>query len=140
MSANPVSPVPSRRPVTFRQGLLAGLLTTLLNLAVWAVARYALGVSFQVPTPPAMEMGDFNPLFIVIASLPPALLAPPVYNLVRRISPNAFLVLALVILLLSFAMPFGLLAAADMATKLTLNLMHVVSAAGILWIVREGQR
>ena len=135
--------VPSRSGVTLRSGLVAALFTTLLNLALWGVARYLLGVSFQVPTPPTMELGDFNPVFIVIASVLPALLAPGVYNLLRRLSPanpqGAFRILSAVLLLLSFAMPYGLLGAADGATKLALNLMHIVSAAGIIALVKEGQ-
>jgi len=138
MSAKPSLPAGPEKKVGLRQGLLAGVITTVVNLAVWAVAKYALAVSFLTPTPPSMELGDFNPVFIVIASLLPALLAVPVYRWLNRLSPNAFLILAIVILIASFAMPFAMLGPADLATKLTLNLMHLVSAVGIIYLVREG--
>lgn len=123
-----------------KQGVVAAVVTSVANMLVMLVGQ-ALGVTFLMPGP----TGELMPLawfFVVIASTVPALLAPAVYALFRRLvrgNPlGAFRVAAGVLLVLSFAMPFAAGGPqADMTTKLTLNLMHVVSAVGILLIVKE---
>lgn len=123
-----------------QQAVLAAVVTSLANLLVMVGAK-ALGVTFLMPGP----AGELMPLawpFVVTASALPALLAPAVYGLFRRLvmgNPlRTFRITAAVLLVLSFALPFVAGGAqADIATKLTLNLMHVVSAVGILLIVKE---
>lgn len=68
------------------------------------------------------------------------LLSPVVLRLIGRLGAKeprrAFVVTAMILLLLSFGMPFALGESLDMSTTRTLNLMYLITAAGVLAIVK----
>jgi len=123
-------------------GLSSGLLAGAANVLLLFLAR-SLGVSLLMPSP----TGTYMPMLWVFPaslSLLAALAAPAVLALCQRIAMSrslaAFRLVAVAVLLLSFAGPFALPAQVDLATKITLNLMHVVAAVPILAIVKPEMR
>lgn len=122
-----------------QMGLTAAVLSSLGNTVLLFVGR-TVGLSLLMPSPTG-EMAPLHWIFPVIASSLPSLLAPGVLALllrsVKHEPQRAFRNLSLLLLLLSFATPFALPASVALATKLFLNLMHIVPAAVILRVVRQ---
>ncbi len=103
------------------------------NLIVYAIAR-AIGFDFSVPSPQNGEPMPLPPIAVITATLIPAIGAGVVWfilNRTVRYPQRSFLLIAGVVLLISFAGPFTL--SISLIEQLILNLMHVIAAAAIVW-------
>lgn len=115
--------------------ILGAVLATVLNLVVYAIAVGVADVDLLLPAGfGSSELWEAGVAPIVIFSVLPALLAAGLAALLARLTaaPRRWFVgIALVILALSFVPSLQL----DVSTgaKLTLVLMHVAAAAGILF-------
>ena len=117
-----------------KRALVGGGLAVAGNLLVYALARYALRLELVMPPTPVMpDPAPLNIIAVILATLIPAVGAGLVYWLLARFVKRGrvvFLAVSAVFLLLSFAGPFTL--PAELATQLTLNLMHLVAGAAIV--------
>lgn len=123
-------------PSIWISGLLGGVLALIGVLALFGIAGL-LNVPLQVGGGPP----DWNTLVPLTAAqfipavIIPALAATALYALLRQIfrqrANRIFQIIALVALLLSFGGPWGL--AVSAVNKIFLALMHVVTAAAIVW-------
>lgn len=134
---------PTRAPAyrIFKSALVAGLVAAGLNLVVFGIAR-ALGASFVGQFQPDAPATLLPIPFVVMASVVPALVAAGFYLLLRAFFTAAspiFIGLATIFTLVSFAGPFGI-AGASLATKLALNVMHLVAAAAITTAIARAAR
>jgi hypothetical protein len=114
--------------------LIGGGIGVVGNSIIYVVAR-ALGISFEIPMggpdAPLMELPIFA---VIISTVVPTIGAAIVLALLGRFTKQPyriFLIVSIVFLVLSFVTPLGL--PLSLAGKLTLELMHVVAAAGIVW-------
>jgi hypothetical protein len=122
--------VQTARPNIWMSALTAGAIAAAVNLVVYFIAG-AANVPLQIATPgsPQLERLAFVP--VVLASLIPAFAAAAVLLLLRRFTPRTntiFQVIAAIFLVVSLGGPLGM--PTDGATKLVLNLMHVI--AGVI--------
>jgi len=123
-------------PNLWISGLLSGAIALIGVLVLFGIARL-LDVPLQVAGGPPGQ----SPLIpmavrqIFVALLIPALAATVLYALLRRIfkgrANRIFQVVALIALLLSFGGPLSL--AVSAVNKIFLVLMHLVTAAAIVW-------
>ncbi len=121
----------------WRAALVGGGLAVAGNLGVLAVAD-VLGVDLQIPTAPgSAAFAPLTPGPVIGASLIPALFAGVLLVVLGRFLRDpwpTFLVIAVLVLLASFAAPLRL--PIGSTAKLMLNLMHVVAGVaivGALW-------
>lgn len=136
MSASAASSSPSQSAARpwWQVGLIAAALAALGNLVVYVLAEGVFGQDLRVPNQQTGELIDLGPGPVVLFTVVPALLATLLAAwLARRAAAprRIFLVISLIVLLLSFLTP--ILADLIGGTKITLALMHVVAAVGIVW-------
>jgi hypothetical protein len=115
----------------FGQAVLGGAIAAVANLALYFGAQ-AAGVSLQGEFQPG-QLGALPVPAVVMASLVPALFAAVVALLARRFTQNGartFAIISVVFTLVSLGGPLGVVGA-SVATKVVMDLMHVVAAAGI---------
>ena len=123
---------PTNRP-WWQIGMIAAAVTVAATLAVYLVATILLGQELLVENPSGGAQMAIGPAQIIPFTVIPALLATLLAaSLARRIrSPRRLFVgIALVLLVVSFLSPFAL--EASTGTRLTLELLHVVAAFGIV--------
>jgi hypothetical protein len=131
-----VAPASARKGGSLaRSGVVAGVLSAVVNAAVFAVA-VAAGIfpslTFQ---PDAGAQMSVEP--VVLVSVVGVLAAVGVFALLRRAVAKpvpVFLRIAAVVLLLSFVAPFAIPGTA-VAQAIVLNVQHVVVAAAAVWAV-----
>jgi hypothetical protein len=121
--------------------MISGAIAAGANVLLLYAAQ-GLGVSLLMPNP-SDPSGAYQPMlwfFPASLSLLSGLVAPAVLALCQRAASKrplmAFRIVAAIVLVLSFAGPLFLPAQVDLATKITLNLMHVVAAIPIIAIVK----
>jgi len=113
---------------------LAGAVAAALNAIVWLVA-YLLGAM-----PQDLIVNDIGPIFIDSAmtlSFVPAIFAGLLLAILARFSRRpgrVFVAISALVLVISFATPFGI-EGAPLAMILALELMHVVAAAAIVGVL-----
>ena len=113
---------------TIIAGLIGGGIAAILNAIVFFIAP-ALNV-----TQADGSVGPVTLIPIIFASIIPSIFAAIVLWLFRRFTGNGtrnFQIVAVILLLLSFASPFT--AAASTGIALWLNLMHLIAGAAIIW-------
>ena len=123
-------------PSRWSQGLAGGLLATVLCLVVyWIGGLVGVFEGFVwVPAGPGMAAVP-----VVIVCLVAGLGAGAAYRVLEaksRQPEQAFLRLAVVVLLLSFVAP-ALVPGNTVPQIVTLNVMHVVAAGAIVWALRR---
>jgi hypothetical protein len=121
---------------------LAALVASAVNLVVWAIAKFALGIPLRIPLgPPGSPIVDLPPIMIIIATVVGlaggAVLLAILSRLVAQ-PVRVFTIVASIVLILSFAMPFSL--PVDLATRLTLDVMHVVAGLTLIGLVAREDR
>ncbi|MCU0492992.1 MAG: DUF6069 family protein [Chloroflexaceae bacterium] len=129
---------PQAERVSFRRlwwaGPLGGLAAVVVNLALYFIAAPLGFIPQTVLVQPANQPVTFVP--VIAATLMPTIVATLLFALLVRFTRRPvtiFRIIAAVVLVLSFAQPFVMLPDAPLAMAITLNLMHVVAAAGITW-------
>lgn len=113
---------------TIIAGLFGGGIAAVINVIIYFIAG-PLNVA-----QPGGEIAPVTLVPIIVASIIPAIFAGITLWLTRRFTSNGtriFQILAVVLLLLSFASPFT--AAETTAIALGLNLMHLVAGSSIIW-------
>ena len=119
-----------------RAALLAGLIAAVGNLVVYFIAQGALGLSLMVTAPGSTELTAVLPVQIVLASIVPAFGAAVLLALLMRFVKRPvriFQIIGVIFLLASFGGPLNL--PVPTSTIVTLELMHVVAGATIIWIL-----
>lgn len=113
---------------TIVAGLIGGGIAAVINAIVFFITP-ALNVA-----QPDGSLAPVTLVPIIIASIMPAIFAGITLWLLRRFTGNGtrnFQIVAVILLLLSFASPF--FAAETTGIALGLNLMHLVAGSAIIW-------
>jgi hypothetical protein len=136
MNTTEVAQTGKPAPKLWISGLLGGALALIGSLVLFGIARL-LGIPLLVAGgPPGQSLpAPLTALQIIVAVLVPALAATGMYALLRRVykqrASRIFQVVALIVLLLSFGAPLSQDVSTD--NKIILALMHLVTAAAIVW-------
>ena len=113
---------------TIIAGLIGGGIAAVANVVVYFIAP-VLNVS-----QPDGSLGPVTIGPIIAASIMPAIFAAIFLWLLRRYTGNGtriFQIVAVILLLLSFASPFA--AAASTGIAIWLNVMHLIAGVAIIW-------
>ena len=118
---------------------VAGALgAAVLNLALWILSLGLFNVNTQVIPPGADGPEALQPIAVLLASVIPALGAAIVYHFMDQSMGQrawgTFRVVAIVLAVLSLIPVWAM--AVPSGSKIVLSLMHIASAAGILWGIR----
>ncbi len=124
----------------WQMGLIAFAAAAIANLALYTLANALLAEPLRVPP----EVGAVNVLSVVISTLAGTVGALVTFTLVKHFARRpvgTFQLLALIALIVSMAGPLGV-PEIELATRLVLALMHIVTAAIIVavFIPRARQR
>lgn len=141
MSLGTTTRQPAARPTTLtdllRTGLIALFVASGLNLVLWALARYLLRLPLHLPSRPGvLDLAPASPGQIVLVTALAAVGATLVWGLLLRLTRWArplFLILALLVLLLSFGPLLAL--PITPAEQIVLGLMHVTAAVAIVAVL-----
>ena len=120
-----------------KAGLLAGLGAALINGILFFVFQGAGVITDRVRLPNNEPM---TLVPIIVSSLLPALLGSVVYYLLARFTRNGyryFTILAVILLILSFANPFFGIPNVTVPYAIALNVMHIVVVAVLLYALRK---
>jgi hypothetical protein len=112
----------------------------LANLAVWALAALAFGLDLHTPAVPDRTSEPVGPAMVVTATLAASLAGWGLLAVLERFTSRARTVwtaIALVVLVASLGAPLTG-AGITVANRITLALMHVVTAAVIVPGMRRG--
>lgn len=115
---------------------LTGLAAAAINSVLFLVAK-AAGL---IPASVLVKGQPLSVVPVIISSILPVLVAAGVFVLIGRFSKNpvrVFTVLAVLLLLASFANPFLGIPGVTTAMALVLNVMHVVVAGLVLYAFRR---
>lgn len=125
------------QPINLRRLPLATLIGAMLgliaNLIVYFAAR-AAGFEFLAPVPPTNEPMPLPVVAVIVSTIIPAIGAAIILVFLNRFSARplrAFLIIAAVVLVISFAGPFTL--PISFIEQMILNVMHIIAAAAIVW-------
>ncbi len=131
-----VPPIPLPLAKSLRAGLIGGALAAILNLVLYFAGRALQGGPLLIAPPGSAGPMALPLVAVLLFCLMPGLAAGLLYALFSRLSarPERWLLgAALVVYALFFIGPFG--AATSAVTVWTLQLMHLVAAAAILWAI-----
>ena len=137
-STQPAPPASSTVPSlgwALGAGLIAGVIAIVLNLILYFVGQPLAGGAIDVMMQPGTPLAPLPVVAVIAASLVPSLVAALVYWLLLRFVGAAgrriFILLAAILLLLSFYTPFT--QTESMIEAVLLSLMHVVVAGAVIW-------
>lgn len=122
---------------TLIKALLAGLASSFLNSILFYAFRNLGAINDTVQIMPGEPLGVHN---AIISSMISCLFAGIVYYLISLIAREAFRIfqrIAWVILLLSFFSPFLFIPDVPVGFAISLNIMHIVVAAAVLYIMKK---
>jgi hypothetical protein len=120
-----------------KAGLIAGVTAALINALLFFIFSQAGVITDNILLP------DNSPMTVVpviLFSLIPSLLASLVYYLLARYTANGyryFTIIAVILLILSFANPFFGIPGVTVPYAVALNVMHVVVVACLLYALRR---
>lgn len=119
-------------------GLVAGAASAVANLVFFFITS-AAGLVYQIPLQGPDAPLEALPAFaIIVASVVPAIGATLLFFLLGRFLSQGvriFVIVSVLFLIASFAMPFTLPATVAMSTKIALNVMHVISGVAIVGVL-----
>ncbi len=121
-----------------KAGLLAGIAAALINALLFLLFKQLGLITDSILIPPANEPLTLVP--ISMASLIPPVLGSGVYYLLARFTVHGFryfTILALVVLVLSFANPFMGIPDVTISYGLALDALHVVVVGSLLYSLRK---
>ncbi len=113
--------------------LIGALIGVIANLIVYFAAR-AAGFEFLAPAPPTNEPMPLPAVAVIVSTVIPAIGAAVVVALLNRFTARplrVFLIIAAVVLIISFAGPFTL--PISLIEQMILNVMHIIAAGAIIW-------
>jgi len=115
-------------------GPVAAVVAAMANLSVFIIVKNLLGISLLVPAGPgSTELAPLPAAAVIITSVVPAIGATILLAVLGKFlarPSRTFWIISVILLLISFAAPLGLPIA--VATKVILNLMHLVAAIAIV--------
>lgn len=115
--------------------LLAGVAAAAANALVFLIAQAAGAIPPDIIVPEANEPITVVPVMMV--SFMPAIVAGIVLAILAALTPHPvkiFLIIATIMLILSFYTPFTI-PGAIMPMIVVLNLMHIIAAVVISWVL-----
>lgn len=118
-------------------GIVAGVVSAVGNLIFFFITSVA-GISYMIPVQNPEVLEPLPAMVVAIASFMPAIGATILFALLGRFLSQGvriFTIISVLFLIVSFAMPFTLPAAVPMATKIALNVMHVISGVAIIGVL-----
>jgi hypothetical protein len=122
---------------SLKAGLLAGLVAALINGILFFIFQGAGVITDRVLLPNNEPMTLMPILF---SSLIPPVLGSVAYYLLARFTSNGyryFTIIAVILLMLSFANPFFGIPHVTVPYAIALNVMHVVVVAVLLYALRK---
>ena len=119
-------------------GVVAAGASALGNLLFFLISR-GMGVAYMMPaTPGSTELAPLAIGVLIFSSVFPAVVATILYAILGKLLSKPvtiFWIISAVVLVLSFAMPFTLPDGVDGPTTISLEVMHVISAAAIVGVL-----
>ncbi|HZF65873.1 MAG TPA: DUF6069 family protein [Chitinophagaceae bacterium] len=112
---------------------LAGIISAIVNSMLYSIFHAAGVISNEVYV---QEHQPLTLLPVIFSSLVPSLLAGLVFYLFCRYSKDGyryFSILAIILLIVSFANPFIAIKHIPLAMGIALNMMHIVVVASLLY-------
>jgi len=121
--------------LTFMAGLMAALVATIVNAILFFIFKWAdviVDTIFIQPNQP------LNVIPIIISSIVPTFIATLVFYLFEKFTKNGFnifRIIALVLMILSFANPFMGIPGVTIGYAIALNVMHVVVVGALIYFI-----
>lgn len=122
---------------TLIKSVLAGLASAIMNSILFFAFKNLGAINDSVQIMPGEPLGVHN---AIISSMISSLFAGIVYFLISLIAREAFRIfqrIAWIMLLLSFFSPFLFIPDVPVGFAISLNIMHIVVAAAILYIMKK---
>lgn len=122
---------------TLIKSVIAGLASALLNSILYYAFKNLGAINDIVQIMPGEPLGVHN---AIISSMISSIFAGIVYFLISLIAREAFRIfqrIAWIILLLSFFSPFLFIHDVPVGYAISLNIMHIVVAAAILYVMKK---
>ncbi len=122
---------------TLIKSLIAGLASAFLNSILFYAFRNLGAINDSVQIMPGEPLGVHN---AIISSMISSIFAGIVYFLITLIAREAFRIfqrIAWITLILSFFSPFLFIKDVPVGYAISLNIMHIVVAAAILYIMKK---
>ena len=119
------------------KGLMAGLAAAIMNSALFYAFKNLGAINDTVQIMPGEPLGVHN---AIISSIISSLIASIVYFVIAIFARDAFRIfqrIAWIMLLLSFFSPFLFIPEVPVGYAISLNIMHIVVAAAVLYIMKK---
>lgn len=119
------------------KGLMAGLAAAIMNSALFYAFKNLGAINDTVQIMPGEPLGVHN---AIISSIISSLIASIVYFVIAIFARDAFRIfqrIAWIMLLLSFFSPFLFIPEVPVGYAISLNIMHIVVAAAIIYIMKK---
>jgi hypothetical protein len=119
------------------KGLMAGLAAAIMNSALFYAFKNLGAINDTVQIMPGEPLGVHN---AIISSIISSLIASIVYFVIAIFARDAFRIFqrtAWIMLLLSFFSPFIFIPEVPVGYAISLNIMHIVVAAAIIYIMKK---
>ncbi|MEN9828062.1 MAG: hypothetical protein RJA11_678 [Bacteroidota bacterium] len=122
---------------TLIKGLMAGLAAAIMNSALFYAFKNLGAINDTVQIMPGEPLGVHN---AIISSIISSLIASIVYFVIALFARDAFRIfqrIAWIMLLLSFFSPFLFIPEVPVGYAISLNIMHIVVAAAVIYIMKK---
>ena len=119
------------------KGLMAGLAAAIMNSALFYAFKNLGAINDTVQIMPGEPLGVHN---AIISSIVSSVIASIVYFVIAIFARDAFRIfqrIAWIMLLLSFFSPFLFIPEVPVGYAISLNIMHIVVAAAVLYIMKK---
>jgi len=119
------------------KGLMAGLAAAIMNSALFYAFKNLGAINDTVQIMPGEPLGVHN---AIISSIFSSVIASIVYFVISLFARDAFRIFqrtAWIMLLLSFFSPFLFIPEVPVGYAISLNIMHIVVAAAIIYIMKK---
>jgi hypothetical protein len=119
------------------KGLMAGLAAAIMNSALFYAFKNLGAINDTVQIMPGEPLGVHN---AIISSIFSSLIASIVYFVISLFARDAFRIfqrIAWIMLLISFFSPFLFIPEVPVGYAISLNIMHIVVAAAIIYIMKK---
>jgi hypothetical protein len=119
------------------RGIAVAALALAGNLLVYFLAPALFNINLEIPVRgPGSPIGPLPVFMVVVATIVPTILATILMAVLNRFAErplSIFRITAVILLLLSFAGPFSL--PVSLSVQVTLVLMHIITAAAVIFML-----
>lgn len=119
------------------KGLMAGLAAAIMNSTLFYAFKNLGAINDTVQIMPGEPLGVHN---AIISSIFSSVIASIVYFVISLFARDAFRIfqrIAWIMLLLSFFSPFLFIPEVPVGYAISLNIMHIVVAAAVIYIMKK---